>query len=341
MNTVLVTQSFGRENEYRRALFAILSALAFIPSEEQKKLKIALHTDAPEFFQKHLAPFDVRYFMLDPEKIKRMRGQIDFLHRMKIVLIEETFEAFPEHCLFYTDSDTFFRKNLFGFLKIHSDRDMYMHTDEYAFSALKNPDYAPNDPFRLYIEKVVNQEFRAADKTIRVDENLHSFNAGVMCFHPEHKKLLPEVYSLTDQTYPITGNHAAEQYAFSIIFQKYTRVKFIENDAVFHYWHHTQKKYMDHFLASGNQVSAEEPIAEKLERIRIIIRKLPEKMISSHYVHMDQAIQDWNNNSWFRGTWHFLIASFKKPVLFFSNFRHFLYHSKRMIFKKQRKHAGN
>src|SRR5687768_15350505 len=99
---LLVTQSFGKESEYRRAVFAILSFWAWY-SGEKSKVKTLIFTDNPQWFEPWLGELPAEYILLTPEKMKKMRGEIDFLHRVKIALIEETFDRYPEADLLYID----------------------------------------------------------------------------------------------------------------------------------------------------------------------------------------------------------------------------------------------
>jgi hypothetical protein len=87
----LVIQSFGRDNEYRRAILTILSFYAH-SSLKREETKVLLFTDMPAYFSTFLEGLPVEYVLLTPEKIKSMRGEIDFLHRMKIAVIEEAFK---------------------------------------------------------------------------------------------------------------------------------------------------------------------------------------------------------------------------------------------------------
>src|SRR5688500_15091363 len=102
----LVIQSFGRENEYKRAILTVLSFYAncSLPDEQTR---LMLFTDRPEYFSSYLSGLPVDFILLTPEKIKEMRGNIDFLHRMKIAVIEEAFDKTGGNII-YADSDTFF-----------------------------------------------------------------------------------------------------------------------------------------------------------------------------------------------------------------------------------------
>src|SRR5689334_14514320 len=104
--TNLVLQSFGRENEYKRAILTIWSYFA-CSTAPLPASRVLLFTDNPGYFTAWFGGLPVSYVHLTPEKIKQMRGSIDFLHRMKIALIEESFQTLEGNIL-YADSDTFF-----------------------------------------------------------------------------------------------------------------------------------------------------------------------------------------------------------------------------------------
>src|SRR5689334_15023080 len=97
---VLVVQSFGKESEFRRAILCIWSFWLYRPDGV-----VVLFTDRPSFFDQALSGRKVEYVHLTTEKIREMRGDIDFLHRMKIAIIEETFRLKKCNVL-YVDSDT-------------------------------------------------------------------------------------------------------------------------------------------------------------------------------------------------------------------------------------------
>ncbi len=72
----LVIQSFGRENEYRRAAFVVLSYYAH--AGEDNNERTLLFTDNPEYFEPYLKGLPVEYVLLTPEKIRTMRGRLIF-----------------------------------------------------------------------------------------------------------------------------------------------------------------------------------------------------------------------------------------------------------------------
>lgn len=335
MKTVLVCQSFGRESEYRRAVLAILSAFCFLSEEEKKAVTVVLFTDQPNWFQQWLSGIQVDYRLMTPEKMQQMRGEINFLHRMKIALIEETFYAYPKHVMFYIDSDTFFQGSCMPIAVQVSHEKAFMHLIEYPFHTLNNPLYSSTDPFYKFYHLIVNQPIALNDtETVIIQDTLFSYNAGVMCFHPSHVALIPAVYALTTAIYVPTENHASEQYAFSIVLQHKKQLQTI-GDTVFHYWHRVQKQVVDERLEKAAFLKLEHlSHTEKLEAVKGLIDVLPAYILRHTYVLLDQVIQELNQDEFKNAYRNFARLLFRSPFLALKNVRHVLYHSKRYLIQK-------
>ncbi|HEY8933594.1 MAG TPA: hypothetical protein VIM65_00165 [Cyclobacteriaceae bacterium] len=323
---ILVTQSFGNEQEYKRAIFCIASFYAHC---EDKSSACYLFTDNPDYFQKYLNDFPIRYFVLTPDKIKAMRGDIDFLHRMKIALIDEAFEHADQNLL-YADSDTFFLKDPSEKMSRLRPDISFMHLPEYSFESMRDWMLPAGVPFRAFINLISENQFKMPDgSALKIDTSGYSWNAGVMMLHTSHKKYIPEVYAITEQSYPFTKNHACEQYAFSIALQRHTTLHRCD-DVSYHYWYRVKKKLADAFLQKEVADFDIHPIAESFERIRKITQELPLRIENSVVFLKDASIQSFNENRFFIG------YKFAARVLVRSPFEYLfikdiLYHTKRML----------
>ena len=329
MNNILLSQSFGKESEYRRVILAILSAFVYVKPTD---IKVVLYTDNPEFFKKWLSGIDVHYVLLTPEKVKTMRGEIDFLHRMKIALIEESFALFPEHNMFYIDSDTFFIKSPLQTLAEVSESSARMHLLEYPFSDIKDMPLPAGETFQAFYKLIDNNEFLLSNgENIKVLSSDASWNAGVMCFHHTHQRFIADAYTLTNQFYPSTKNHASEQYAFSILLQKFTTLKPCE-DVVYHYWYRVKKEVIDLILEEGKFKNIESlNIEQKLRYLKPFVQNLS-YVIENHYLmYLDNAVQTFNENKFSQGYKWYLKAFFKNPSGSLKMFKDVLYHTKKLI----------
>lgn len=327
---VLAVQSFGRENEYRRVVLTILSFYAYADDKETPTL---LFTDNPIWFTTLLQGLPIHYIHLNSEKIKVMRGNIDFLHRMKIALIEEAFQLYPQHKIVYADSDTFFTANPDGILAQIAPDCSAMHLWEYEFESLKDRVLPAGKTFKAFYQLIQKQDFVIADgTTIKISPGMSSWNAGIMFFHPEHKRLIPDVYALTDQFFPTTQNHASEQYAFSIILQNNTDLQPCA-EVIYHYWYNVKKSIVDDFLP--NQLSKLlklETSAERMNFAKELTRMLPNYFESHLLTHKDYAIQKFNEHEYWSGLkWAYsaILKGAFKDIVFLKDI---LYHTRKKIF---------
>ncbi|MEY3451165.1 MAG: hypothetical protein RL711_991 [Bacteroidota bacterium] len=330
---ILVSQSFGKESEYRRVILTMLSAAAHL-GEDIGACQFVLFTDNIDFFKQWLNGLNVHYVLLTPTKVKQMRGDIDFLHRMKIALIEESFALFPNRSMFYVDSDTFFVQNpMLGINRIDAQTSS-MHLLEYPFSDIKNMPLPAGKTFQAFYQLAIGNQFTLANgDSLQVVETDASWNAGVMCLHHSHVRFLPDVYGLTNQFYPQTLNHASEQYAFSILLQKNTQL-IPSEDVVYHYWYRIKKDIMDEILAEKDFMAIEnQALAAKIAFVKNLTIQLPERLAQHVYTLIDHSVQAFNENKFGEGYRWFLKAIFKNPSKAITLWKDVLYHAKRQISK--------
>lgn len=323
-------QSFGHEHEYKRAVFAILSYYAHLKQHHDERNTI-LFTDKPAYFAAYLKDLPVQYVTLTLEKIREMRGEIDFLHRIKIAILEEAFELAGDN-LIYTDSDTFFTADPVPLFKELSESVSFMHKEEYSFDFLKNMPLPAGIPFRAFFKLITEKCFSRPDgSNLYIEPILSSWNAGAMILHRSHLDVLPLVYHLTDQFYPATLNHASEQYAFSIALQGRTKV-YPCDAIVYHYWHRVKKEIVDAFLMSRiNEQFAFMPLESKISLVKRWSEKLPEKFTTHVLTLRDNAVQAFNENKFKLGYYYASWAMLRNPANF-TFLKDILYHTKRFVF---------
>lgn len=330
-SNILLSQSFGKESEYRRVILAILSAFAFV---DLKYIKVVLFTDKPSFFEKWFKGLDVEYVLLTPEKVKEMRGEIDFLHRMKIALIEETFVNHPQANIFYVDSDTFFIDSPLPVLNAVNENKAFMHLIEYEFEYLKDLPLPAGETFQAFYRYFNEYIFTLNNGSLlKVNNTNHSWNAGVMCFHSTHHRFINDVYLLTNKFYPATLNHASEQYAFSIMLEKFTDLQSCDT-VVYHYWYRIKKQIIDILLAEDKFIDLESTdILHKISKLKPFLQKLP-FYLDNHYLSLlDNAVQAFNKDSLSKGYSFYFKALSQKPFIALKQWRDVLYHTKRLLFK--------
>jgi hypothetical protein len=325
----LAIQSFGRENEYKRAILTILSYFSFT-SLPFDKTRVLLFTDNPSCFSGYLDGLSVEYIMLSSGKIKEMRGEINFLHRMKIALIEESFSKTTD-VLLYADSDTFFTADPTPVTELVSEDTALMHQWEYKFESMKDWPMPAGETFRAFYQLIISQSFTLSNgESTTISPQLSSWNAGVMFFHPTHRRFIPDVYALTQQLYPPTQNHASEQYAFSIILQQNITLKAC-NEVIEHYWYPIKKQVIDLFLKKRvNEQWSKKSLQGRLSDTYNWIKILPHYFEQHILMIKDKSIQAFNTNDFKNGYKWASKALLKKPgdIQFIKDI---LYHTKKKL----------
>lgn len=329
----LCVQSFGRETEYRRVILAVYSFYAKTAAEVSAT-RVVLFTDNPAYFEHYFQSLPVHYVLLTDARIRSMRGAIDFLHRMKIALIDEAF-TITSGDLLYVDSDTFFITDPAPKLSALSPSCSFMHEREYSFDTLKDAELPAGATFQAFYRLLEARTFQLADgDLLRVLPTDYSWNAGVMFLHHSVSRLLPDVYTLTDQFYPDTANHASEQYAFSVVLQRQVTLQPCK-DVVYHYWPRVEKKIVDLFLETQlGPTWAAKPFDEKVNDVYGWATHLPDYLATHVFMLRDNAIQAFNRSDYrtgFRNAWY---AFLKRPFDFAFN-RDVLYHLRRFLSRKK------
>lgn len=259
-----------------------------------------------------------------------MRGKIDFLHHMKIALIDQAFQLTDTNLL-YIDSDTFFIKDPTPLFKQVSEKKSFMHLSEYRFDSLSEMKLPAGKTFRAFLNLITTSKFKSSSGTvITVSPLQNSWNAGVIFLHHSHAKLLPDVYALTEQFYPPTQNHASEQYAFSVVLQNQTDIESCDS-VIYHYWYRIKKRVIDHFLfarldGAWSHLSRE----EKISRLKTWIEKLPAELESHVWILRDKAIQAFNEDRFSAG-YKFMLRALLKNPFNGTFFRDIFYHTRRLL----------
>lgn len=326
----LVIQSFGKETELRRAVLTILS---FYSYSSQTNNSVFLFTDRPEWFIEYLKDIDVKYILLTPDKVKRMRGTIDFLHRMKIELIAEAFEL-TNGDLLYADSDTFFTADPSAFMQKVSPGKSFMHVKEYEFEELRSMALPAGAPFQAFLSLIEKNVFKTSDNdNFKISTSNSSWNAGVIMFHNSHKSFLTDVFALTDQFYPSTRNHASEQYAFSIVLQSRTDLSACD-EVVYHYWYRIKKEIIDLFLEDKLPDLLKLSLDKKKEIVRSWTKTLPVYLDKHLLTLKDNAIQNFNDDRYLIA-YKWVGKALLRNVFIGSTFaRDVLYHTKRRLIRR-------
>lgn len=220
----LVYQAYGRPEIIRQSQFSILSFLRWGMKE-----KILVYTDQEaqlsEFFK---GVSSVEIVPLSAEQIQLWRGQIDFVHRVKIeVLIDASRRT--RDSLLYLDGDTVFTKDPKEMMGLVHPGQCLMHVMESRLDQAK-------DPLTKKIAKFCRgQSFHPKRGIVSIPLSTEMWNAGVIGIHESRTNLLERILDLTDAAYTLYQKHVIEQLAVSYFLQSTGKVLPAE-PWVLHYW---------------------------------------------------------------------------------------------------------
>ena len=222
----LVYQAYGHKAIYQEAALSILSWLHQPGSDHAQVL---VYTDAPEALQGLIgARGNVFYQPVAAAQWKAWRGEIDFVHRVKICVLQDAFERVGGPLL-YLDTDTVWLGPADTLMDALNVGQRLMHLPEGTL--------ATGNALNQKIYKAIKGQTMEAGvgQTFRAEGGLMMYNAGVLGLLAKDASLLDQVLTLTEALYRALPKHVMEQLAFSYVLQQAGPVK-SANGPVLHYW---------------------------------------------------------------------------------------------------------
>jgi hypothetical protein len=186
-------------------------------------------TDSVAPFNELFADRALECVPVSAEQIKDWKGKIDFVHRLKIKVMQDFFERYQGDVI-YLDSDTCFTQNIESLWQSIATGHLLMHTREGKVSSRINPVFKKLARF-LSLNTISLKD----GSKLKIPPATDMWNAGALGLTPAHKPLLDKVLLLTDSMYPVYPKHIVEQFAFSYYFQQEATVLPAE-DCIYHYW---------------------------------------------------------------------------------------------------------
>src|SRR5690606_36012654 len=136
----------------------------------------------------------VDYVEMTPETIKKFRGAIDFVHRVKVEVLMDAAKRFPGP-LYYVDGDTIFQDDPSSVFANVSDGVSLLHVAENSLEQGKDP--LSKKLFRFFRKNT----FTVNGKALSIPTNTIMYNAGAIGLSRANVDFLPEVLELTDVLY--------------------------------------------------------------------------------------------------------------------------------------------
>jgi len=213
----LIYQAYVARWILEQTAFSVLSLLRFSPQSE-----VVIYTDDKEFFTQIFGEKSNFHFEdLSPEKVKQWRGQIDFVHRVKVEMLIDASQKYQGN-LIYLDGDTYFKSAPEEVFQQITSEQSLMHVRENVLEQGK-------DPLSKKLTRFLRQHFpEIPTKTVM-------WNAGVLGISPQAQICLRDVLAITDKLYSAYQKHTMEQLAFSYSLQQHTQVLAAE-PWIYHYW---------------------------------------------------------------------------------------------------------
>jgi hypothetical protein len=228
-NSYIVLQAYGDEGIFNECAFALLSLCRQHTKEELQNVEIWIYTDKASFFKTFEGCWlNIRFREINASLIKKWKGSIDFVHRVKIEVLRHFTEA-NEGQVLYLDTDVYFSNSLSTIFSNISQGRLYMHVLE---GQVHN---SSNLVLRKLSRFIKNKSFSVNGKQVTIPQEVTMWNAGVLGFHTRHKHLLDDILAFTDVVYAQFPKHVIEQFAFSLYFQQ-TSPLLSANKEIHHYW---------------------------------------------------------------------------------------------------------
>lgn len=224
MGNHLIYQAYGSPDILNEALLSILSYL-----RQQAGATVLVYTDNPAHFRAVLGEAArVEYVFIEPAQWQEWRGEIDFVHRVKIKVLQHAAAHYAGQLL-YVDTDTVFLQSPADIFAALGRGERFMHVSEGRLGD-GNP-----------LNRKINRALRRASPGPAlaggaIGPATRMYNAGVLGLRsPADAPLLAEVLALTEQLYRLYPKHVMEQLAFSVVWARSGPVREAA-PWVYHYW---------------------------------------------------------------------------------------------------------
>ena len=222
MGNYLIYQAYGSPDILNEALLSILSYL-----RQPAEATVLVYTDNPAHFQAVLGDAaGVTYVFIEPAQWRAWRGEIDFVHRVKIKVLQHAAAHYAGQLL-YVDTDTIFTQSVAPVFAALAQGERFMHVSEGQLGDGNS------------LNRKINRVLQRADRPVLAGETIgpatRMYNAGVLGLRSLDAPLLAEVLALTEQLYRLYPKHVMEQLAFSVVWAQAGPVREAA-PWVYHYW---------------------------------------------------------------------------------------------------------
>lgn len=203
----------------------LYSILSYLKHNTEDLAQITIYTDEASFFKSYLKGLPINYETLSKEQISSWRGNINFVHRLKLESILD-FAKKNKGNLLFLDSDTVIKSDLSSVFYSIEKGELVLQVSE---GKIKD-----NNP-KTY-KFVKRNHFKLTNSNLPISNDFVMYNSGAVGFINSKIDLLEKALKLTDNIYPDFKHFLTEQFSISYYFQENNLPSTIENK-VYHYWH--------------------------------------------------------------------------------------------------------
>ncbi len=253
----ILFQAYGNEGILMECQFALMQLLKYNSTDP---FCVVLYTDNQDFFKPILQQFiHHEIIQVTLGKIKKWRGEINFVHRVKIEILLNFFEIHTGAVLYF-DTDTYCKNSITPLFEEIEKGSIIMHTYEGNLGDRKSI------VFKKWRHFLQQNKIDCNGKLIKNIDSIQMWNAGVIGFSDINIAELKQALQLTDSIYLKFSKHTVEQFAFSYIFQNTASLKAADS-IIFHYWDLKEyRKLLKYFFEKNNFLTTQQQ-TEKLQKI--------------------------------------------------------------------------
>jgi len=296
----LVFQAYGNERILEECLFALLTLAAQHRPEDLQQMQLHIYTDNTAWFDLQQIPLPVQYHGVDVALIRKWRGSIDFVHRVKVEVLKDIAQQVSGPVL-YMDTDVCFLRPVDDLLTRIASGELFMHVMEGIIADRPNPVLRKLDNFLA-----AHPSLEVNGAALEVSRQTAMWNAGVLGMNEQYYKnsgdsVLDRVLAFTDTVYPMFSKHVVEQFAFSYFFQQKGQVHQAA-PVLLHYWNFKEfRQYLASFFShySGRSWADKLHLSQMLQVPVLIQEKLnfySNRSIAGKILgkHWQPQIPDWD-----------------------------------------------
>jgi hypothetical protein len=286
----IVYQAYGSEDILNEALYSMLSFYK-IHGLEERNIKLVVYTDQPTHFESVLGKDRITCKPIHADQIKQWRGDIDFVHRVKIeTLINFTSSTTDEDEILYLDSDIYFLKPVYDLFEQINKGTMIMH----EFEGRLNKSTFPL--IRRMGKFIKGHQSQLSSKGFEVPVSSGVWNAGVLGFSSSKKYVLAKVLCFTDNFYKLYPKHIAEQFGFSLYLSQEGPIL---NSAsyLFHYWSFKEFRKVLRDFFYYHQSASVEKLMDEIDHISPMALGEPKRIYDTMH-WLPKAFRKLRKNRW-------------------------------------------